>query len=107
MDEGDPRTYDNQVNFLTEQTLATLLLERSDVFDRFPDLKILVVHCGGAVTRFLTNSIGAAPLPAGGLPAGLFFDTCAYDKDTWRWPSNSAAWTGCASAPRPQTPAPR
>lgn len=77
----DPRTYDNQVNFLTEQTLATLLLERSDVFDRFPDLKILVVHCGGALTRFLTNSISAAPLPEGGLPAGLFFDTCAYDKD--------------------------
>ncbi len=77
----DPRTYDNQVNFLTEQTLATLLLERSDVFDRFPDLKILVVHCGGALTRFVTNSISAAPLPTGGLPAGLFFDTCAYDKD--------------------------
>lgn len=77
----DPRTNENQVNFLHEQTLATLLLERSDVFDRFPDLKIMVVHCGGSPTRFLTNSVSSAPLPNGQLPSGLFFDTCAYDKD--------------------------
>ena len=77
----DPRTSDPYFTFLTEETLATLLLERSDVFDRFPELRIVVVHCGGAPSRFLTGSISAEPLPSGMLPKNLFFDTCAYDMD--------------------------
>jgi predicted TIM-barrel fold metal-dependent hydrolase len=44
-----PHSY--QYNNLTEETLATLLLEHSDVFDRFPKLRIVVCHCGGGLRR--------------------------------------------------------
>ena len=42
-----------QYNNLTEETLATMLLEHSDVFDRFPALKIMVCHCGGGLRRIM------------------------------------------------------
>ena len=71
----DMRTMNNQWNFMAEQTLATILLENSTVFDRFPDLRILVVHCGGAPSRLLTDP------PKSMVGKNLFFDTCAYDVD--------------------------
>lgn len=46
-----PHSY--QYNNMTEETLATLLLEHSDVFRRFPKLKILVCHCGGCLRRLM------------------------------------------------------
>jgi len=42
-----------QYNNMAEEALATLLYENSDVFDRFPKLKIVVCHCGGALRRLL------------------------------------------------------
>lgn len=88
-----PHSY--QYNNLTEETLATLLLENSNVFDLFPSLKIIVCHCGGALNRLLTR--GKRTEEGGGQmgmairrrtvehkrDAGnnLVFDTCAYDKD--------------------------
>ena len=48
---GIPHPY--QYNNLTEETLATMLLLHSDVFDRFPELKIMVCHCGGALRRIM------------------------------------------------------
>jgi predicted TIM-barrel fold metal-dependent hydrolase len=51
--ERIPHSY--QYNNLTEETLATLLLENSDVFDRYPKLRIVVCHCGGAPRRLLDN----------------------------------------------------
>ena len=75
---GDPQM-DRQFNFLMEQTLATLVLERGHVFEQFPDLKMVVVHCGGAPSRFVPQP----PRPgqsARDLSGNLFFDTCAYDK---------------------------
>ena len=74
------------------------LFENSDVFDRFPDLKILVCHCGGALSRFIPRAessgvAGGGQVGIGGQsapaheneqktwPNNLFFDTCAYDKD--------------------------
>jgi predicted TIM-barrel fold metal-dependent hydrolase len=80
----DPRTSDNQFGFLVEETLATHRLEQSDVFERYPDLRILVVHCGGALSRFVTRNLSAAPLPNDTMPPGLYFDTCAYDADYLR-----------------------
>lgn len=93
-----------QYNFLVEETLATLLYEYSDVFDRFPDLRIVVCHCGGAPNRLLRISdkpggardSGLAPGGSVNMPvdreieevpdrsANLFFDTCAYDIDYLR-----------------------
>jgi predicted TIM-barrel fold metal-dependent hydrolase len=49
--ERIPHSY--QYNNLTEETLATLLLEYSDVFQRFPNLKVVVCHCGGSPRRLL------------------------------------------------------
>lgn len=49
--DGVPHAY--QYNNLTEESLATLLLEKSDVFERFPKLRIVVCHCGGAPRRML------------------------------------------------------
>jgi predicted TIM-barrel fold metal-dependent hydrolase len=105
--ERIPHSY--QYNNLTEETLATLLLEYSDVFQRFPNLKVVVCHCGGSPRRLLEkgdvldatnpsrerdNVVGASGEQAGGqvgtkaktvthvrpdLSENLFFDTCAYD----------------------------
>ncbi len=57
-----PHSY--QYNNLTEETLATLLLEHSDVFERFPRLRIVVCHCGGALSRVLR--LGASAPRGGG-----------------------------------------
>jgi predicted TIM-barrel fold metal-dependent hydrolase len=46
-----PHSY--QLNNLREEALATLLLEHSDVFDRFPKLRIVICHCGGALRRIM------------------------------------------------------
>jgi predicted TIM-barrel fold metal-dependent hydrolase len=46
-----PHSY--QYNNVKEEWLATLLLEQSDVFARYPKLRIVICHCGGALNRFL------------------------------------------------------
>jgi predicted TIM-barrel fold metal-dependent hydrolase len=98
-----------QFNNLTEETLATLLYEQSDVFARFPRLKVVVCHCGGSPRRLLQKGlpldavaqergrgqvVGASGEHGGGqaepdadwegqppldVSGNLFFDTCAYD----------------------------
>jgi len=105
--EKIPHSY--QFNNLSEETLATMLLENSDVFERFPKLRIVICHCGGALRRLLEaddqvdavaaahgrdNRVTKSGQQAGGqvglatkekdvirrdLSQNLFFDTCAYD----------------------------
>jgi predicted TIM-barrel fold metal-dependent hydrolase len=102
-----PHSY--QFNNLVEEALATLLLETSDVFQRYPKLKIVICHCGGALRRMVAlgdpidaiaharghdNLIQSSTEFGGGqvgmpvvmkthvrpdLSKNLFFDTCAYD----------------------------
>ena len=74
---GDPQM-DRQFNFMAEQTLATLVLERGLVFERFPRLKVVVVHCGGSPSRFVPGT--GRVQSRNDLSENLFFDTCAYDK---------------------------
>ncbi len=87
-----PHSY--QYNNLTEEALATLLLENGNVFELFPSLKIIICHCGGALSRFVTRGkrtgegggqVGVAvrrrERAARDVSQNLFFDTCAYDKD--------------------------
>ena len=45
-----------QFSNLVEETLATLLLEQNDVFARFPKLRVVVCHCGGALRRLLDRN---------------------------------------------------
>lgn len=82
-----------QLNNVTEELLATLLFEETDVFDRFPRLRVVVAHCGGALSRFVTRDAldtreggGQVGMPmarqaheARDTSRNLFFDTCAYD----------------------------
>jgi len=68
-----PNNY--QIGFVWEQYLATQLFLHSDVFDRFPELKVVICHCGGALDRFLPEDAGhIAPDPREG---NLWFDTNA------------------------------
>lgn len=104
-----PISHSYQYNNLTEETLATLLLEQTDVFDHFPKLKIVICHCGGALKRITemgepadaveeahgndTRQTSTGEKKGGSANAAaadekhakrvvsdnLFFDTCAYD----------------------------
>jgi len=71
-----PHNY--QLGFVIEQYLATQLFSHSDVFDRFPGLRVVVCHCGGALDRFIKSD---PHLGQRDLSANLFFDTCAHDID--------------------------
>jgi len=51
--ESIARSY--QFSNLVEETLATQLLEQNDVFARFPRLRVVVCHCGGALNRLLST----------------------------------------------------
>lgn len=66
-----------QIGFVWEQYLATQLLSHGDVFDRFPELKIVVCHCGGALDRFIKTD--HEHLSQRDLTRNLFFDTNAPD----------------------------
>lgn len=69
-----PNNY--QLGFVTEQYLATQFLGHGPVFDRFPGLRIVVCHCGGALNRFIPTD---AHLAQRDLSGNLFFDSCGYD----------------------------
>jgi predicted TIM-barrel fold metal-dependent hydrolase len=69
-----PQNY--QLGFLTEQYLATQFLSHGDVFERFPELKVVVCHCGGALNRFIPTDPHLAQKD---LSRNLFYDSCGYD----------------------------
>jgi predicted TIM-barrel fold metal-dependent hydrolase len=69
-----PHNY--QLGFVIEQYIATQVLSHSDVFDRYPALRIVVCHCGGALDRFIPTD---PHLGQRDLANNLFFDTCAHD----------------------------
>lgn len=76
----DPRyrvvPHNYQLGFLTEQYLAGQFLSHGDVFDRFPELKVIICHCGGALDRFIPTDHHIAQKDLSG---NLFYDTCGYD----------------------------
>ncbi len=65
-----------QLGFYTEQYLATQFLSHGDVFERYPELKVVVCHCGGGLDRFIPSD---AHIAQKDLSNNLFFDSCAYD----------------------------
>jgi predicted TIM-barrel fold metal-dependent hydrolase len=69
-----PQNY--QLNFVAEQYWANQSLAHSDVFDRFPGLRVIVCHCGGALDRFIPTD---PHLSQRDLSQNLFYDTCAHD----------------------------
>lgn len=77
---SDPRIniipHNYQIGFVWEQYLATQLLSHGDVFDRFPELKVVICHCGGALDRFIKTDPHLAQKD---LSKNLYFDTNAPD----------------------------
>ncbi len=69
-----PQNY--QIGFVVEQFIATQLLSHGDVFQRYPELKVIVCHCGGALDRFIKTDHHLAQKD---LSNNLFFDTNALD----------------------------
>jgi predicted TIM-barrel fold metal-dependent hydrolase len=69
-----------QVGFVLATFLATRVLAYSDLFDKFPGLRICIAHGGGALDRFVASSHHAIPRGKD-LSKNLFFDTCLYDVD--------------------------
>ena len=72
-----PHNY--QIGFVVEQYIATQIFRHSDVFDRFPELKVVICHCGGALDRFDKND--KAHLGDRDTSKNLFFDTNCPDLD--------------------------
>lgn len=68
-----PHNY--QLGFVIEQYIATQSLSHSDVFDRFPKLRVIICHCGGALDRFIPTD----PHVGKNGRENIFFDTCAHD----------------------------
>ncbi len=71
-----PNNY--QINNVTEEYIATMILEHSSVFTDFPQLRVCISHCGGALQRFTLEDeqhIGKVG------EANLTFDSCAYQSD--------------------------
>jgi predicted TIM-barrel fold metal-dependent hydrolase len=89
----DPIPHSYQFNNIAEETLAMLLYANTDVFDRFPKLKIVVCHCGGSLSRLIEHGESSGQQGGGsvGIVAGeresnfrdtsanLFVDSCAYE----------------------------
>ena len=72
--KGDAQL-DRQFYFIMEHTLSTMILERGHVFQQFPKLRIVVVHCGGSPARLHIRRGSDMDLTE-----NLYFDTCAYDR---------------------------
>jgi predicted TIM-barrel fold metal-dependent hydrolase len=66
-----------QVGFLVETFLASRILAYSDLFTKFPKLRICIAHAGGALDRFVMSSNHKGNYEGD----NLFFDTCVYDID--------------------------
>jgi predicted TIM-barrel fold metal-dependent hydrolase len=67
-----------QMNNYIEEFIALQLLTHGGVFEKFPRLKVLICHCGGALNRFIATDRHVAQKD---LSRNLFFDACAYDVD--------------------------
>jgi predicted TIM-barrel fold metal-dependent hydrolase len=80
---ADPRYYivpnNYQVGFAMEQFLAQQILSNSDVFTRYPELRVVICHCGGSLNRFVKSD--RRHVSQKDLTNNLFYDTCAHDMD--------------------------
>lgn len=69
-----PQNY--QMSFVAEQYWAGQSLSHSDVFTRYPDLRVIICHCGGSLDRWIPTD---SHLAQQDLSTNLFYDTCAHD----------------------------
>lgn len=73
------------LKFINEESIAIISLLNSKVFEKFPTLKLIVPHGGGAIPyhmgRFRAWSVRAGGEFFDEKLKRLHFDTCTYDKD--------------------------
>lgn len=78
-----PTLHTTGAHYLSADTVAFMQLLQGDVFDRFPGLRFVIPHGGGAVPyhwgrfRGLAIALDKPPL-AEHLMQNVFFDTCVY-----------------------------
>ena len=94
-----PHNY--QLGFYTEQYLATQFIGHGDVFERFPELRIIICHCGGGLDRF------TKPTPT--CPRRTCRKTCSSipaptTRSSSRRRSSSGRSSAWCSAPRRRAP---
>ena len=98
-----------QVNNVVEEYIATQLFSRTDVFDRFPTLKVIICHCGGSLDRWIKTDPHMGQRDTS---KNLFFDTCAHDVSFLRAAFEQRGVSqmlfgtevpGSGGAPRPET----
>jgi len=74
------------LHFITEESIAVVSLLESEVFERYPDLKLIIGHGGGAIpyqiARFESwRSKKNAPERFRDSMRRLWFDTCVYNAE--------------------------
>jgi 4-oxalmesaconate hydratase len=80
---GNPAFPTLGAHYLNADTSVFTSLVEADLFDRFPDLRLVIPHGGGAVPYHWGRYRGLAmrmgrPDPAERLMTNVFFDTCVY-----------------------------
>jgi 4-oxalmesaconate hydratase len=79
----NPNFHTTGGHYLAADTTAFMQLLLSDIFERFPNLRFVIPHGGGAVPyhwgryRGIAQDLGRPPL-AQGMLGNVFFDTCVY-----------------------------
>jgi predicted TIM-barrel fold metal-dependent hydrolase len=72
----DPRHRIIPLGYFIEEYWASQFLSHGDVFQRYPELKVVISHCGAALHR---HPPGDRHLAQKDLSNNLFYDTSAYD----------------------------
>lgn len=72
----DPRHRIIPLGYFIEQFWASQFLAHSDVFDRYPELKVVICHSGAAVHRLLPEDFH---LPQRDTRNNLFYESAAYE----------------------------
>lgn len=79
----NPNFHFTGAHYINADTTAFMQLLQSDLFERFPGLRLIIPHGGGAVPyhwgRYRGLAIGLdKPEPAQLMEGNLYFDTCVY-----------------------------
>jgi 4-oxalmesaconate hydratase len=82
----DPRLHLNGSHYTNVDSAAVFDLAWSDLFDRYPQLKIIVPHGGGSMpfnyNRHRSLHVGAGKRPFEEAIRKIYFDTAIYDRDS-------------------------
>jgi 4-oxalmesaconate hydratase len=82
-DSCNPNFHFTGAHYLNADTSAFMQILKSDLFERFPELRFIIPHGGGAVPYHWGRYRGIAidmkkPEPAAMMSGNLYFDTCVY-----------------------------